>query len=199
MSLRAGLGIDDIDAVAALGHTCDRLGLDVISAGTAVAWAIRAADEGVLDADHTLSFGHADAAESVLRAIGTRDDPLGDLLADGVDAAAECVGGTDLVPSVKAMAAPGYDRGPLPPPRWRTRRATGAPATAGRSPARSRSSAAAGGTTPTGSRSSSTNRPPHLCCGASSRTTSPASPSGVTSGQSGWRPSTPPPRPTPPT
>jgi aldehyde:ferredoxin oxidoreductase len=109
MSLGAGLGIDDFDAVAALGHTCDRLGLDVISAGTAVAWAIRAADEGVLDADHTLSFGHADAAESVLRAIGTRDDPLGDLLADGVDAAAECVGGTDLVPSVKAMAAPGYD------------------------------------------------------------------------------------------
>jgi aldehyde:ferredoxin oxidoreductase len=109
MSLGAGLGIDDFDAVAALGETCDRLGLDVISAGTAVAWAVRAARKGVLDVDRELSFGDAAAAESVLRAIATREDGLGDALADGVDAAADRIGGTDLVPTVKAMAAPGYD------------------------------------------------------------------------------------------
>jgi aldehyde:ferredoxin oxidoreductase len=109
MSLGAGLGIDDFDAVAALGETCDRLGLDVISAGTAVAWAIRATDEGVLAVDRELSFGDPAAAESVLRAIATREEGLGDALADGVDAAADRVGGTDLVPTVKAMAAPGYD------------------------------------------------------------------------------------------
>jgi len=109
MSLGAGLGIDDFDAVASLGATCDRLGLDVISAGTAVAWAIRAAEDGVLDAGRDLSFGDPSVAEAVIEAVGRREDGLGDLLADGVDAAAETAGGTDLVPTVKAMAAPGYD------------------------------------------------------------------------------------------
>ena len=57
MSLGAGLGIDEFDAVAELGGLCDRLGMDVISAGSAVAWAIRARQEGLIDRD--LDFGDA--------------------------------------------------------------------------------------------------------------------------------------------
>ncbi|MFD1595737.1 aldehyde ferredoxin oxidoreductase N-terminal domain-containing protein, partial [Haloplanus litoreus] len=45
MSLGAGLGIDDFEDVARLGATCDHLGMDAISAGNAVAWAARAADD----------------------------------------------------------------------------------------------------------------------------------------------------------
>ncbi|MGM0606507.1 MAG: aldehyde ferredoxin oxidoreductase N-terminal domain-containing protein, partial [Halobacteriota archaeon] len=41
MSLGAGLGISDFDVVAELGERCNRFGLDLISAGNAVAWAIR--------------------------------------------------------------------------------------------------------------------------------------------------------------
>ncbi|WP_268762295.1 aldehyde ferredoxin oxidoreductase C-terminal domain-containing protein [Halorubrum saccharovorum] len=53
IALGAGLGIDDFDAVAALGGVCDRLGIDVISAGNAVAWAVRASDAGLIDpVDH---------------------------------------------------------------------------------------------------------------------------------------------------
>ena len=118
MSLGAGLGIDDFDAVAALGKTCDRLGLDVISAGNAVAWAIRAAEEGVVDVDPAdlgldagthLSFGDHGAARATIEAIAAREQGVPDALADGVEAAADRLGGSDLVPTIKSMEVPAYD------------------------------------------------------------------------------------------
>ncbi|MDS0277780.1 aldehyde ferredoxin oxidoreductase [Halomicroarcula sp. S1AR25-4] len=107
MSLGAALGIDEFDAVAALGQTCDRLGMDLISAGSAVAWAIKAADAGHVDRD--LAFGDPDGARTLLREIAARETDLGDALAGGVDAAAERYGGAGLVPTVKAMELPAYD------------------------------------------------------------------------------------------
>ena len=107
MSLGAGLGVDEFDAVAALGETCDRLGIDVISAGSSVAWAVRASETGAIDRD--LSFGDPESARALIEEIAGRETPLGDALADGVDAAAERFGGDDLVPTVKAMELPGYD------------------------------------------------------------------------------------------
>ena len=109
MTLGAGLGIDDFEAVARLGGLCDRLGIDVISAGNAVAWAIRAAEAGHLDADLDVSFGDADAVAALLDRVARRADPLADALADGVAAAAETYGGGELVPTVKSMAVPSYD------------------------------------------------------------------------------------------
>jgi aldehyde:ferredoxin oxidoreductase len=107
ISLGAGLGIDDFDAVATLGSVCDRLALDVISGGNAVAWAIRASQEGLIDRD--LEFGDEDGARELIEEIAHRSSPLGETLADGVDAAAAEYGGDDLIPSVKGMALPAYD------------------------------------------------------------------------------------------
>jgi aldehyde:ferredoxin oxidoreductase len=107
ISLGAGLGIDDFDAVATLGSVCDRLALDVISGGNAVAWAIRASQEGLIERD--LAFGDEEGARTLIEEIVTRSTPLGDALADGVDAAAAEYGGDDLIPSVKGMALPAYD------------------------------------------------------------------------------------------
>lgn len=107
MSLGAGLGIDDFDAVAALGETCNRLGLDLISAGGAVAWTIKASDEGLLD--RSLGFGDPEGARVLLEEIASRETPLGDALAGGVDSAAARFGGDGLVPTVKAMELPAYD------------------------------------------------------------------------------------------
>lgn len=107
MSLGAGLGVDEFDAVATLGQACDRLGMDVISAGNTVAWAVRASNEGHVDRE--LSFGDDDAALSLIEEIATREGSLGDALADGVEAAAERHGGEELVPTVKSMESPAYD------------------------------------------------------------------------------------------
>lgn len=105
--LGAGLGIDDFDAVAALGSVCDRLGMDVISAGNAVAWAVRAGDEGVIDRE--IAFGDEAAARALIEEIAARSTPLGDALAEGVAAAAERFGGADLIPTVKGMELSSYD------------------------------------------------------------------------------------------
>ncbi|EFW92397.1 aldehyde ferredoxin oxidoreductase [Haladaptatus paucihalophilus DX253] len=107
ISLGSGLGIDDFDAVAVLGAACDDLGLDLISAGNAVAWTIRAATEGVLSRD--IEFGDDEAARDLLEEVAYRSSELGDVLADGVDAAAARYGGETLVPTVKAMDLPTYD------------------------------------------------------------------------------------------
>jgi len=114
IALGSGLGIDDFDAVATLGGVCDRLGIDVISAGNAVAWAVRASDAGLIDpADHGvdggLSFGDEAAARELIEEIAARSTPLGDALADGVADAAKRFGGTGMVPTVKGMELASYD------------------------------------------------------------------------------------------
>lgn len=107
MSFGAGLDIEDFDAVTALGDRCNRLGIDLISAGNAIALAIRAANAGDIDAD--LSFGDPTAAEDLLEDISTRRTQLGDALADGVSAAAERLGTEEVVPTAKQLSLPGYD------------------------------------------------------------------------------------------
>lgn len=112
MTLGAGLGIGDFDAVATLGETCDRLGLDVISAGNAVAWAVRAGEEGHVE--RSLSFGDGEGARTLIEEIAGRKGELGSILAEGVDAAGERYGGADLIPTVKSAELPSYDpRGAL--------------------------------------------------------------------------------------
>ncbi|MFW6384872.1 MAG: aldehyde ferredoxin oxidoreductase C-terminal domain-containing protein [Halodesulfurarchaeum sp.] len=109
---RAGLGIDSIEDVAALGKLCDRLGVDVIGVGNAVAWAIRAGEMGLVDYDG--SFGDPDAATELITAIAKRSTPLGDVLADGLDAAGDRYGGRSLIPTVKGMSLPSYDPDRIP-------------------------------------------------------------------------------------
>ncbi|MCG1002667.1 MULTISPECIES: aldehyde ferredoxin oxidoreductase family protein [Halobacterium] len=107
ITLGAGLGISDFDAVAELSGLCDRLGVDVISAGSAVAFAARASERGALD--RTVDFGDPEGARRLIREVATRETDLGDALADGVVAAADRLGFDQLIPAVKAMELPTYD------------------------------------------------------------------------------------------
>ncbi|GAA0277143.1 aldehyde ferredoxin oxidoreductase family protein [Halobacterium noricense] len=107
ITLGAGLGISDFDAIAELGGLCDRLGVDVISAGSAVAFAARASERGALDRD--VDFGDPEGARRLIREVATRETALGDGLADGVVAAADRLGFDQLIPAVKAMELPTYD------------------------------------------------------------------------------------------
>jgi len=107
ITLGAGLGISDFDAVAELGGLCDRLGVDVISAGSAVAFAARASERGAIDRD--VDFGDPEGARALIREVAARETPLADALADGVVAAADRLGFDQLIPAVKAMELPTYD------------------------------------------------------------------------------------------
>ncbi|MCI0460321.1 MAG: aldehyde ferredoxin oxidoreductase family protein [Gemmataceae bacterium] len=102
-------GIGDRDAVLRAAHLCDRLGLDTISAGATIAFAMECAERGLL-ADGGLGFGNSDRMLGLLGEIGRREG-LGNLLAEGTRRAAAVIGGEapDFAPHVKGLELPGYE------------------------------------------------------------------------------------------
>jgi len=102
-------GVSDPDAVLAASSLCDDLGIDTISAGGTLAWAMECAERGLIDAPW-LRFGDAGALLRALAEIGAREG-LGDLLAEGSRRAAKAVGqGSDaFAPHVKGLELPGYE------------------------------------------------------------------------------------------
>ena len=75
-------GVSDPGAVLAASARCDDLGIDTISAGGTIAWAMECAERGLIDAPW-LRFGDPAALLRVLDEIGGRGTPLGSLLAEG--------------------------------------------------------------------------------------------------------------------
>jgi aldehyde:ferredoxin oxidoreductase len=102
-------GVSDPDDVFAASARCDELGIDTISAGGTIAWAMECAERGLIDAPW-LRFGDGAALLRALDEIGAREG-LGALLADGSRRAAEVVGqgSIDFAPQVKGMEMPGYE------------------------------------------------------------------------------------------
>ncbi|MGQ0623689.1 MAG: aldehyde ferredoxin oxidoreductase family protein [Sporichthyaceae bacterium] len=103
-------GVADPDEVMAASARCDELGIDTISAGGTIAWAMECAERGLLDAPW-LRFGDGAALLRALDAIGTREPGLGELLAQGSRHAAGVLGcgSIDFAPQVKGLELPGYE------------------------------------------------------------------------------------------
>ena len=102
-------GVSDADAVIAASSRCDELGLDTISAGGTIAWAMECVEKGLIDAPW-LRFGDADALLRAIEEIGAREG-LGELLALGSRAASQEVGlGSEAFAAhVKGLELPGYE------------------------------------------------------------------------------------------
>ena len=102
-------GISDPDAVLSASQRCDELGLDTISAGGTIAFAMECVERGLLDAPW-LKFGDATALHRALDEIGHRRD-LGDRLAEGSRRLALEIGAgaIDFAPQVKGLEIPGYE------------------------------------------------------------------------------------------
>jgi aldehyde:ferredoxin oxidoreductase len=103
-------GVSDPDAVLAASARCDDLGMDTISAGGTIAWAMECAQRGLIDAPW-LRFGDPAALLRVLDEIGTRGTPLGSLLGEGSRRASRVVGAgsASFAPHVKGLEMPGYE------------------------------------------------------------------------------------------
>jgi aldehyde:ferredoxin oxidoreductase len=103
-------GVSDPDDVFAASARCDELGIDTISAGGTIAWAMECAERGLIDAPW-LRFGDGPALLRALDEIGRDADGLGALLAQGSRRAAAIVGqgSIDFAPQVKGMEMPGYE------------------------------------------------------------------------------------------
>lgn len=107
-------GVDDLAATIRAVEIAGQAGIDAISAGATVAWAMECFEGGILTRDDfdglEPRFGNADAAIALLEKIGRREG-IGDLLAEGSKRAAEQVGhdSLDFAMQVKGMEMAGYD------------------------------------------------------------------------------------------
>jgi aldehyde:ferredoxin oxidoreductase len=102
-------GIDDSEVVLQACQHCDELGLDTISAGGTIAFAMECAERGYIDAPW-LRFGDGAALLRALELI-VDGEGLGRLLAEGSRRMAMDVGHDSIAfaPQVKGLEIPGYD------------------------------------------------------------------------------------------
>jgi len=113
-SFGSGAGIGEIDPIIAADRLADELGLDSISTGVTISFAMELFEKGILTLDDTdgidLRFGNDDAMLKVIRKIAYRDG-IGDLLADGSLAAAKRIGKDTekYAMQIKGLELPAYD------------------------------------------------------------------------------------------
>ncbi|MEE9617754.1 MAG: aldehyde ferredoxin oxidoreductase family protein [Anaerolineae bacterium] len=88
-------GIDDLEAVAYGNQLCNAYGLDTISTGVTIAWAMECFERGLLTEEDTggleLRFGNVQAMTNLIEQIAHRQG-FGDLLAEGSLRAAKRIG-----------------------------------------------------------------------------------------------------------
>lgn len=116
VSLGANCGLSDLETVIRLDNLCSRLGMDSISAGSAVAFAMDLYDRGLLTRKETggldLTWGQGEAMEILLERMARREG-LGAILAEGVRRAASMIGrGSErFAPHVKGLELSAYHPG----------------------------------------------------------------------------------------
>ena len=110
----SNLGIADAQDVAQINFLCDEWGMDTISAGGAIAWAMECYEKNILTRADTggldLKFGNVQAVFALIEKIAKREAGLGALLADGTKCAAQKIGkGSDqFAIQVKGMEQSAY-------------------------------------------------------------------------------------------
>lgn len=96
-SLGFSTGVADPEAVLKANELCNIMGLDAISTGVTISWAMESYEKGVLTKDDTdgleLRFGNAEALVKIIPMIARREGKIGALLAEGTKRAAETIGG----------------------------------------------------------------------------------------------------------
>jgi aldehyde:ferredoxin oxidoreductase len=113
-TLGAMCGVDDLNAITMANYKCNEYGLDTISAGSTIAFAMEAYQRGILNLEQTggiaLEFGNADVIVDMVERIARRQG-IGDLLAEGTLRMAERLGGDSqhFAMQVKGLELPAYD------------------------------------------------------------------------------------------
>jgi aldehyde:ferredoxin oxidoreductase len=105
-------GIDDPQVVLRAAQLCDFFGLDTISTGGTLAWAMECSEKGLLPEakDLGLRFGNSDGLLGAIAAVAERQG-IGALLAEGSRRAAQEIGRDSFywAMHVKGLELPGYE------------------------------------------------------------------------------------------
>ena len=113
-SFGSGTGVANLDAVIAADRLADELGLDSMSAGVTIGFAMELFEKGILTPADTggleLKFGNDQAMIALLRMMAYREG-IGDILTDGTKAAAKKIGkGSEkYAMNIKGLELPAYD------------------------------------------------------------------------------------------
>lgn len=105
--------VSNLKAIAKANDLCNRYGLDVISTGAFIGFAIECYEKGLLTKEDTgreLDWGDSDMVIDLVKQIGERKG-LGELFSDGILDAAESIGSEaeDIAMHVKGLDFPAHD------------------------------------------------------------------------------------------
>lgn len=106
--------VDDLHAVVKANDLCNRYGLDTISTGAAIAFAIEAREHGLVE-DRSegvpLEWGNPDTLVGLIHQIALRRGYIGNMLAEGVKRVSEEIGGLALEFGIhtKGLELPAHD------------------------------------------------------------------------------------------
>lgn len=113
-TLGAMSGVSDMNAITMANYLCNEYGLDTISAGSTIAFAMECYEKGILTKDATdgleINFGDGALVVDLIEKIAKREG-IGDLLAEGTKAMSEKLGqGSEhFAMHVKGLELPAYD------------------------------------------------------------------------------------------
>lgn len=99
-------GITDPEHIVKFNEVCDNMGLDTISTGDTIVWAMEMTEKGIYD--FGIRFGEADKMIKMVEMIA-RQEGVGADLSRGVKYASEKYGGTDFAMQVKGLEFPQYE------------------------------------------------------------------------------------------
>ena len=106
--------VDDLEAICKANELCNRYGLDTISTGSVIAFAMEAFEKGVITTEDTdglaLTWGSGEALVEMVHRIGRREG-IGELLGEGVKRAAEALGhnAVEFAVHVKGLEPSAHD------------------------------------------------------------------------------------------
>jgi len=105
-------GVNDLTATCKANEICNKYGLDTISCGATIAWAMEAFEARAITSNETggldLEFGNAEAMVKLTEMIGRREG-FGDILAEGSARASQRLGrGAEFLITAKNQEAPAH-------------------------------------------------------------------------------------------
>jgi aldehyde:ferredoxin oxidoreductase len=107
-------GVSDINAITKANYLCNEYGLDTISTGATIAFAMECFEKGIITKEQAqgleITFGDGDMVVALVKKIAEREG-IGDLLAKGTKAVSEELGqGSEIFAMhVKGLELPAYD------------------------------------------------------------------------------------------
>jgi len=108
-------GVGDMEPVILADRLCDEFGVDGITAGVTVGYAMELFEKGIITERETdgldLRFGNSEAMIAMLKKIALKEGNAGAIFGDGVKIAAEKIGGDayKYAMHIKGLEMPGYD------------------------------------------------------------------------------------------